>query len=222
MTALFLVCAALGGTLLICQAALALFGLGFHDADVDAGHGADHAGGGDGPHAETADHHGAGGSDSADHGAAGHASFVPAWIFGLLSFRAVVAGMAFLGLAGLAAQAAEARWPVVLLVALGAGLTAAYTVSGVMRWLIRQRASGTVEIARTLGCEATVYLRVPPRNSGLGKVQLNVQNRTMEYLASTAGEELATGSRVLVVDIVDPQTLAVEPVSVPLERSNHV
>jgi len=206
MDAVFLVCAALGGTLLVCQLALTLLGLGGHDGDLDGGHGGDHAGGHD-VDTEADTHAG----HSADHPAhLAPATGLGVWLFGMLSFRAIVAGTAFLGLAGLAARSAEARWPIALLVALGAGFAASLTVSGVMRTLMRLRASGNVQMERALGCEATVYLRVPPHHSGVGKIQINLQNRTMEYLATTAGDELPTGSRVLVVDIVDAQTVAVE------------
>ena len=40
------------------------------------------------------------------------------WLFGVLSFRTITAALAFFGLAGLAAQSAEASPPMVLLVAL--------------------------------------------------------------------------------------------------------
>jgi hypothetical protein len=61
-----------------------------------------------------------------------------------------------------------------------------------------------------VGQRGTVYLRVPGGRSGTGKIQFNLQNRTVEYLAVTAGEELPTGTKVIVVGVVDPTTLEVQ------------
>ena len=53
----------------------------------------------------------------------------------------------------------------------------------------------------------------PPAHSGAGKIQLNLQNRTMEYLAMTAGERLPTGAKVVVTDVITSDTLEVQPAS---------
>jgi hypothetical protein len=60
-----------------------------------------------------------------------------------------------------------------------------------------------------VGQHGSVYLRIPGNNSGNGKIQINLQNRTMDYLAVTSGPELPTGTKVVVVGIVNPTTLEV-------------
>ena len=62
---------------------------------------------------------------------------------------------------------------------------------------------------RSLGQAGTVYVPIPGARAGTGKVMLNVQNRTMEYQAVTAQQELPTGTNVVVVGILGPDTVEV-------------
>src|SRR5262245_55390910 len=118
MTYLFLFCAVVGGTVLICQFVLTLLGLS-GDHGLDAGHG-----GGDVGHDVHAG--GAHGAESDGHDAAGqHGS---SWLFAMISFRTLVAAAAFFGLTGLAAQSAGQPMGVQLLLAVFAGLGAMYGV----------------------------------------------------------------------------------------------
>ena len=87
---------------------------------------------------------------------------------------------------------------------------AMFAVYWMMRGLQSLQAEGTVRILGSVGQHGNVYLRVPANRSGSGKIQFNLQNRTMEYLAVTAGPELPTGTKVVVVAVVDPTTLEVQ------------
>jgi hypothetical protein len=95
-----------------------------------------------------------------------------------------------------------------------------YAVYWMMQTLTRMRSEGTVRVERAIGQQGTVYLRVPGQRSGIGKIQINLQNRTMEYEAMTSGPELPTGARVVVVQLISPNTLEVEAVP-ELERKSH-
>ena len=85
-----------------------------------------------------------------------------------------------------------------------------YAVYWMMQCLYRLQADGNVRIQRSVGQRGNVYLRIPANRSGSGKIQFNLQNRTMEYLAVTAGPELATGAKVVIVGVVNPTTLEVQ------------
>jgi hypothetical protein len=216
MTTVLIVCAAVGGTVLVIQFLLTLVGLGGHAFDVDVPHDVGHDFGGD-FHVDTGgDLHGdtgfhgdhPGDTDSAHHGGT-TAHHGTTWLFGILSFRTITAALAFFGLCGLAADAAEASTANTLLVATAGGATAMAAVYWMMRGLRELRAEGTARIQRAVGQHGSVYLRVPGSNSGSGKIQLNLQNRTMEYLAVTSGPELPTGTRVVVSAMVNPTTLEV-------------
>jgi hypothetical protein len=213
MTLLFTACAALGGTILVLQFLLGLAGLGGHaDLGGDMGHdfgGGDfHDGGSDfhtaDGHAEAA--HDSHADDHADHHDAN-------WLFRVLSLRAIVAAMAFFGLAGLAGDAAQIPLPITLLIAVAAGFAAMYGVYWMMRAMQSLQAEGTARIERAVGKIGTVYLRIPANESESGKIQLNLQNRTMEYLAMTSGPEIPSGAKVEVVGVISPTTLAVVPVT---------
>jgi hypothetical protein len=213
MPLLFTVCAALGCTILILQFLLGLMGLGGHSdlgGDVSHDFGSDlHAGGdlhGGDVHADGA--HDSHDSDHADQ----HDSN---WFFRMLSFRAIVAALAFFGLSGLAGNAAELPLPWTLLIALAAGLAAMYGVYWMMCGMQMLQAEGTVRIERAIGKIGTVYLRIPANESESGKIQLSLQNRTMEYLAMTSGSEIPTGTKVEVVGVISPSTVAVVPVTGP-------
>lgn len=213
MFTLYAVCAAVGGTIFVCQFILTILGLA--DADHDVGHGGgegfdvDHAGGFDADHggdAVAADHGDAAGAhDHADHSHAHGAN----WLFGVLTFRSVVAATTFFGLAGLAGSASELRSTSTLIVALAAGLAALYGVAQMMRGLHKLRAEGTVRIQHAVGQPAEVYLTVPGHRTGAGKITVKVQNRTMEYQAVTDDETLPTGTPVVVADVIGPDTVEV-------------
>lgn len=224
MYTLFLICAAFGGTFLVLQAVMTAIGLGGDALNTDIGGDVGHDFGGDihadtggGFHGDAGAHGDAGGpADAAHdgqdhhHGSATHGS---SKLFAMLTFRGMVAAIAFFGLSGLAAQAAALPDPTVLLVAVACGVVAMYAVYWLMQTLASLEAEGTVRIGRALGEPATVYLRIPSARSGAGKIQINLQNRTMEYEAVTEGDALPAGARVTVVGVVNPDTVEVRPLA---------
>ena len=86
-----------------------------------------------------------------------------------------------------------------------------------VHWLMQRlyglRHDGSQRIERSIGQSATVYIPIPPSQSGSGKVQLEMQGRIVEYAAMTSeSEKLPTGAKVTVVDYVGPDTLVVAPI----------
>lgn len=127
----------------------------------------------------------------------------------LLSVRTLSAGLAFFGIAGMASLSAGApRW-LALAAASATGIAAAVAVAAATRAMLRLQSDGTVRIAGAVGTAGTVYLRIPARRAGEGKVTLTVQGRTVEFRAVTDEDELPTGSRVIVVDVAGPATVEV-------------
>ena len=199
MTTIFTACAVFGGTLLICQTIMTLLGMSgdhdvggeFHGGDF---HGGDvHAGGAGLGHA-------AGPGDQLEHGAHQHQSST--WFFGIVTFRTVVAALTFFGMAGMASLTNDIAEGPSLVIALLAGFAAMYSVHWLMRQLGRMHADGSVRIDRAVGMTGNVYLRVPGARQGAGKIQLNLQNRTVELTAWTDQAELPTGTTVVVTKVV--------------------
>jgi hypothetical protein len=220
MTAVFVVSAAVGATFLVLQFLLGLLGLGGDALGVETPHdfghdldGADHDFGGD-VHGEIS-HDGSSPGEQADsqHSTAGQGQHGSAWLFRALSLRTVVAALAFFGLAGLAAQSADYPPFESLVIAIVAGLGAMYAVYAMLCATRSLRADGTVRIHRALGKEATVYLRIPGKRTGAGKIQINLQNRTVEYLAMTPDDAIPSGAIVVVTDVLGSDTVQVQAVS---------
>lgn len=211
-TIVYSVSAVIGGTILFCQFLMTLLGMG-HDMPDDVPD--------DVPHDfhfghDGGDHDAA--HDTGSHEAGHHET---AWFIRMLTFRTVVAALTFFGLAGLAGNSAELPGALTFVVALAAGGAAMYGVHWLMQTLRRLKADGTVRIERAVGRAGTVYLKIPASKSGAGKIQVNVQNRTMEYEAMTAHEPLPVGAKVVVVNVLGPDTVEVEPVPEP-ERTVNV
>lgn len=198
MATFYLVCAGIGATILIVQFLLSLIGFDHHGVD-----GADFHGGlsVDAAHME-------GGHTDLNHGDADSSMLLK-----MLSIRALISATAFFGLGGLAAlEGGLGPW-LAFGTACGAGLVAMYIVAWMMRAHSSLHAEGNVHVEYALGATGTVYLSIPGQKSGMGKVQVNVQNRTMEYEAITAGDALPTGAPVIVVGIINDETVEVRSVS---------
>ena len=201
METVYLICAAIGGTLIVCQFLVTILGLGGHH-DLGGGH--DVGGGHDMGGHDTAGHD-ASGQHEAGHGAE------PNWFFSLLTFRTLTAAFAFFGLAGLASIRLELDPLVGLVIALAAGALAFVVVGWLMRLMTRLNVDGTIRIERAVGSHGTVYLSIPGARSGVGKVQVNQNDRTVEYNAVTSQEQLPTGAKIVVVSIVNADTVEVAP-----------
>ena len=209
MTPLFVICAVIGGTILVCQFVLTLVGFGHdvgdmaHDVSVDV-HTDVSAGAHDG-----ADAHG---DESGHHGSS--------WLFGVISFRTLVAASAFFGLAGLASQSAGFGLPMQVLFSLGSGAGAMFAVHFLVKQLGRLNQDQTLRVQRALGRVGTVSIPIPAQKASSGKIQLSLQNRLVEYEAITGGsEKLPTGAKVRVV-AVRGSILEVEPL--PVEQAASV
>jgi membrane protein implicated in regulation of membrane protease activity len=204
---IYLICAALGGALMGCQFVMTLLGLGGdHDLDTDHGDMGGH------------DLHDVAHHDAAHHAGHEHHS---SWFVGVLTFRTVVAAVAFFGLGGLAALMQQLGEPIAFVIALAAGAAALFLVAWMMRSLHKLQAEGTAKIDRAVGKIGTVYLPIPGQKAGAGKVHLNLQNRTVEYQAITSQETLPVGVKVVVVGVTGSDTVEVVPATAP-GRVSHV
>ena len=203
MGTLFMICAAIGGTILVIQFVLTVLGFGVEAFDIDIPSGLD------------TDIDVDFDADVAD-ATGGHMD--SSWLFGVISFRTIVAAIAFFGLFGLAAQAAGLGLPMTLVVSVGAGAAAMYGVYLLFDSMKKLSAEGTVRIRHAVGKHGTVYVTIPAEESGTGKIQLSLQNRTVEYLAQTPGQSIVPGTKVVVTEVVTSDTVAVEPV---IETENH-
>lgn len=214
MSTVFLFCAIIGGTILLCQLFLTLTGLGGHDGAGHEGVDVAHEMGHDLVHDSHAD------QGHATQGEGHTEQHLSTWLFGVITFRTLVAAVTFFGFGGMAARAASLQVINQLLIALACAASAMLLVHWLMTLLYRLGEDHTVRIGRTVGREGTVYLSIPGDRAGTGKVQLPVQGRVMEYGAMTANHaELSAGARVVVVSVIGGSMLEVAPVEEPVPVS---
>ena len=191
MEDLYMYCAAIAGTLLVGQLLLSLIGLGHHadlhdlpTGDIDVDVAA----------------------DGFDHGGE--------WFAGMLSFRAIVAALTVFGLVGLGGSAGDRFDPLqtlaIALVAVGGVM---YGVGRLLQSLYQFKSEGTVRIERAVGQTGSVYLSIPGKKAGAGKVTVKVQGRTMQFGAMTPEEDLPTGTPVVVVSVLTPGIVEVTKIS---------
>ena len=208
---IFLIAAVIGGTVLVCQFVLTLMGMG-GDGDIGDGdfQGDVHAGGDfnvDMPDGEFSGDHHTSIATAAD-GDFQHPD--SSWLFGVLSFRSLVAAAAFFGVAGKAALSAGYAQSTALILATLVGVAAMYGMYGLMRLIAGLSSSGNERIGNALGRRATVYIPIPADRKGAGKVQLSMQNRIVEFQAVTDdAERLKTGETVQVIGIATSDTVRV-------------
>jgi hypothetical protein len=186
METIYLGCAAVGGTVLVVQTILLMFGGGDHDADA---------------HVDTG---GIGASDSGE--AHGHDSG-----FGLFSVRTVAAFLTFFGLGGWAGLNAGWSGGKTIAAATAAGLLMLFLVAWLFHAQKKLASQGNVQPAGAVGLTARVYLRIPESNSGKGKITVAMQGRTVEFNAFTSGRAIPTDAEVRVVRQVTVDTFEVEP-----------
>ncbi len=176
MEIFFLLCAIIGGAMVVLQTALSTFGIehGGHDFHSEHGMAQDQAAG-----------------------------------FQILSLRSIAAGVAFFGLAGLISLKASLPASIAWMAAIGAAIVAMLAVAFLLRLLGRLESDGSIRIEGAVGLPATVYLPIPGEKAGMGKVSMILDQRIVEYQATTAGASLPTGTAVTIIDITGPDVLEV-------------
>ncbi|MCA8979704.1 MAG: hypothetical protein KDC14_06740 [Planctomycetes bacterium] len=130
--------------------------------------------------------------------------------FQWLSLRTITSFLAIFGLVGWWGTAEEWGSPRTLGSAVAAGLATMLVVAYLLSLQRKLASQGNVKAENVVGLVARVYLKIPSERSGMGKITVLVQERSMEYGAQTAGAELPTGAQVRVVRMLTANTFEVE------------
>lgn len=102
----------------------------------------------------------------------------------------------------------------VILIAAGSGLAAMVTVAYLMYFFSRLAEEGNADLTELIFKNATVYLTIPERRKGKGKVHVTLNNSLREMEAVTEGERLDNGKSVKIIEIIEDNILVVEPVEI--------
>lgn len=130
----------------------------------------------------------------------------------LFTLRGIIAFLSIGGWMGVAAISWDVPLPLVFVLSLTAGFLALYFVAWSLRWALRMQQSGNIIIDNAVGNTGEVYIPIPPLKSGLGKVNVLVQDRLCELSAVTSSErQLKTGEKITVMGVESEGVLLVVP-----------
>lgn len=117
----------------------------------------------------------------------------------IFSIRSVVNFFVGFGWAGVSLRPMISQDWLLYIVAVIVGLAFGYLYIFFRRKLMKLESNGAYKLKDAIGKEADVYLRIP--ENGRGKVQVSIGGSIHEIDAISASGEIATGSRVRIVEI---------------------
>lgn len=181
----FWVIALLATLVFAIQMVLTLLGIGDTDADVDTG----------GLDADAT-------GDTMDTGGA----------IQLFTIRNMVNLLLGIGWGGVCFYSSIPSRPLLLLVAVLCGIAMVVAFLLMFRQLMKLESNGAFRIEDCVGKACDVYLRIPAARSGQGKVQVSFGGSVQELDAVTDGEQLPSGTKVRVVQLIEGRLLLVEKI----------
>lgn len=134
--------------------------------------------------------------------------------FALLSVRSIIAFCTFFGWAGVLAMSSGYSLGLILFWSFLAGTCAMLLVAYLMFFFAKLSEDGNANINELLFEDGLVYLNIPAHRKGTGKVHVTLGNALRELDAVTEGEQLMSGKNVKIVEIIENNTLVVEPIEI--------
>jgi hypothetical protein len=131
--------------------------------------------------------------------------------FQFLSLKNIVAFFTIFGWSGIACINSGLGVPITIIISIAAGLLMMVIMAALMYFMFKLTDDGSLKMINAKGKIGTVYLTIPPKRSGMGKVQISVQGlRTLDAMTDNK-EELKTGSIIEVTEIFNNEILIVKP-----------
>ncbi len=130
--------------------------------------------------------------------------------FQFLSLKNIVAFFTVFGWSGIGfIQTGMASWLVIVLATL-CGIVMMVMMATLFYFMSKLAESGTLKMKNAIGKLGEVYLVIPAKRGGMGKVQLNVQGSMRTLDAITDDEDsIPTSSIINVKDVIDDHILLV-------------
>lgn len=69
--------------------------------------------------------------------------------------------------------------------------------------------NGAFNVNDVVGKTVSVYLRIPSHGQGKGKIQVSLNGSVQEFDAETDGDEIPSGTKVTVLELIDKETVRV-------------
>lgn len=130
--------------------------------------------------------------------------------FHLFTFRNFVVFFMIFGWTGIAMIKSDAKIFLTVIISFIAGLAMMFIVSFLFYLISKLVHSGNVSIKSAVGATGNVYLPIPEKKSGAGKVNVVVEGRKIEYKAMTKGKKILTGESIKVIGLVNKEIVLVE------------
>jgi len=132
--------------------------------------------------------------------------------FQFLSIKNLIAFFTIFGWVGVVSLGGNVQpfWSVTL--ATIAGLIMMTIMATLMYFMGKLNENGALNLNKSIGKTGTVYLTIPPKGQGTGKVQINFQGfQTLDAITNSENE-IANGSLVVVVDVINNEILLVKTI----------
>lgn len=130
--------------------------------------------------------------------------------FPFFSAKAIVAFFTFFGWTGILMINQDKALFSVLFASLISGLLAMFLVSYLFKIFNRLTETGNFDPLEMTFQTGHVYLRIPGKQIGKGKIHITINNKLIEVDAVTDGPEIPFGFEVKVIEVVQPDLVLVE------------
>ena len=185
MQQMFWGCALVGSAVFVIQMILTLIGLDGHDVDTSF--------------------------DVGDFGDANGDTMDTGGGLSLFSIRSLVNFIVGFGWSGVSFHKLIGNNILLVLVSVAVGCAFVWLFFYIRKQTRKLESNGAFDIRNCEGKTANVYLRIPANGKGKGKVQISVNGSFHEIDALTDGDSIATGQKVRITEVIDGETLRVEP-----------
>lgn len=132
--------------------------------------------------------------------------------FPIFTVRNFIVFFTVFGWTGITATTSGFGNIITIILAVLLGLTVMFIVAGIFYFMSKMTESGNLKIINAIGKMGEVYLFIPEKRTGVGKVHIKVQGAVREIDAVTDGERISTGATIVVTEIVDNRMLLVEEI----------
>ena len=129
----------------------------------------------------------------------------------LFTLKGIMAFCSIGGWVGLLIETYNVMSFISILGALVSGFLAMYLIAKIIQLSSKLQSSGNINIKNALGKIAEVYVTIPPKGKGSGKINVTIDGRLREYDAITNNDTgINYGALVRITDVIEPDILVVE------------
>jgi membrane protein implicated in regulation of membrane protease activity len=131
--------------------------------------------------------------------------------FQFITLKNLVAFFTIFAWAGIACVDAGLSAGLSIVISTFSGLAMMVIMASIIFFMGKLSDDGTLKLSNAIGKIGSVYLTIPPKRKGFGKVQITVQGvQTLDAMTDNE-EEIPTGAVVEVIGVYNNETIIVKP-----------